>query len=71
MNLIPHRFNVDLPQELIIDIVKCKDNSQVKRVGIEWCIEQSKALKKAGIPVLHYYSMGKSTNIQEIASKVF
>ena len=71
LNLIPHRFNVDLPQELIIDIVKCKDNSQVKRVGIEWCIEQSKALKKAGIPVLHYYSMGKSTNIQEIASKVF
>ena len=71
LNLIPHRFHVDLPEDLIIEIIKCKDNAQVKQVGIEWCIEQSKALKKAGIPVLHYYSMGKSDNIKAIASKVF
>mgnify|MGYP006197061127 CR=1 FL=1 len=28
-------------------------------------------LKAAGVPVLHYYSMGKSENIRQIASKVF
>ena len=33
--------------------------------------EQSKALKKEGIPVLHYYSMGKSDNIKTIASQVY
>ena len=71
LNLIPHRFHVDLPEDLIIAIVKCKDNTQVKQVGIEWCIEQSKALQKAGIPVLHYYSMGKSDNIKAVAEKVF
>ena len=71
LNLIPHRFNVDLPEELVIEVVKCKDNKQVKQVGIEWCINQSKALKKAGIPVLHYYSMGKSDNIKAIAQEVF
>ena len=71
LNLIPHRFHVDLPEDLIIEIVKCKDNSQVRHVGIEWCIEQSKALQKAGIPVLHYYSMGKSDNIKAVASEVF
>jgi methylenetetrahydrofolate reductase (NADPH) len=27
-------------------------------------------LKAAGVPVLHYYSMGKSENIKEIASRV-
>lgn len=71
LNLIPHRFHVDLPEDLIIEIVKCKDNSAVRQVGIEWCIEQSKALQNAGIPILHYYSMGKSDNIHAVASKVF
>ncbi|MBR9913916.1 MAG: methylenetetrahydrofolate reductase [NAD(P)H] [Algicola sp.] len=71
LNLIPHRFHVDLPEELIIEVVKCKDNSQVREVGIEWCVEQSKALQKSGIPVLHYYSMGKSSNIKSVAEQVF
>ena len=43
----------------------------MRQVGIEWCIEQSKGLKAAGIPVLHYYSMGKSDNIKAIASQLF
>jgi len=71
LNLIPHRFHVDLPEELIIEIVKCKDNKAVRQVGIEWCIAQSKELQKAGSPVLHYYSMGKSTNIKAIAEQIF
>lgn len=71
LNMIPHRFHVDLPEELIIEVVKCKDNQAVRQVGIEWCIQQSKALQKAGIPVLHYYSMGKSDNIKAVASQVF
>ena len=71
LNLIPHRFHVDLPQELIMEIVKCKDNTSVREVGIEWCIQQSKELQKAGILVLHYYSMGKSDNIKAIASQIF
>ncbi|MCD2260725.1 methylenetetrahydrofolate reductase [NAD(P)H] [Psychroserpens luteolus] len=71
LNLIPHRFHVDLPEDLIIEIVKCKDNKAVRQVGIEWCIQQSKELQKAGIPVLHYYSMGKSDNIKAVASQVF
>lgn len=71
LNLIPHRFHVDLPEDLIIEIVKCKDDSQVRQVGIEWCVAQSLELQKANIPVLHYYSMGKSDNIKHIASRVF
>ncbi|MBT8270710.1 MAG: methylenetetrahydrofolate reductase [NAD(P)H] [Flavobacteriaceae bacterium] len=71
LNLIPHRFNVDLPEELIKEVIKCTDNNQVSKVGIEWCIAQSKQLKAAGIPVLHYYSMGRSDNIKAIATEVF
>ena len=71
LNLIPHRFKVDLPDELIMEIVKAKDNDAVKQVGIDWCINQSKEIIAAGFPVLHYYSMGKAENIKEIAKVIF
>lgn len=71
LNLIPHRFSLELPDDLIMAVVKAKDNEAVKQIGIEWCISQSKELVKAGIPVLHYYSMGKAENIKAIAKEVF
>ncbi|MEO4007023.1 methylenetetrahydrofolate reductase [NAD(P)H] [Flavobacterium sp. CAU 1735] len=71
LNQIPHRFKVDLPDELVKEIVKAADNDVVKEIGIEWCIAQSRELIQAGIPVLHYYSMGRSENIRKIAEMVF
>lgn len=71
LSLIPHRFHVDLPDALVREVEKCKDNKEVSQVGIEWGIEQSRELIAAGVPVLHYYSMGKSDNIRKIAEAVF
>jgi methylenetetrahydrofolate reductase (NADPH) len=71
LNLIPHRFSLELPDDLIMEVVKAKDNEAVKQIGIEWCIQQSAELVAAGIPVLHYYSMGKAENIKAIAGKIF
>ena len=71
LNLIPHRFHCDLPEPLIKEIIKCKDNSQVRQVGIEWCIEQSKELVCKNVPFLHYYSMGRSSNIKAVAEAIF
>ncbi len=71
LQLLPQVFKIDLPEELIRAIEQCKDNKEVRQVGIEWCIQQSKELKAAGVPVLHYYSMGKSDNIKAVASSVF
>ncbi len=71
LNLIPHRFSLELPDDLIMEVVKAKDNEAVKQIGIEWCVQQSKELVAAGIPVLHYYSMGKAENIKAIAKEIF
>ena len=71
LNLIPHRFHVDLPEPLIKEVIKYRDNKQVRQVGIEWCVDQSKELIDFGVPFLHYYSMGKSDNIHSIAKEVF
>lgn len=71
LNQIPHRFSVDLPDDLIMAVVKAKDNEAIRQIGIEWCIAQSKELIAAGIPVLHYYSMGKADNVKAIAGEIF
>ncbi len=71
LSVLPQVFKLDLPDTLVSDIEKCKDNKEVRQVGIEWAIAQSKELIEAGVPVLHYYSMGKSDNIRAIAREVF
>lgn len=71
LNLLPQRFKVDLPDQLVKQVIKCKDNKEVRQVGIEWCIQQSKELIKEGAPVIHYYSMGNGKVIESIAKEVF
>ncbi len=71
LNLIPHRFKVDLPDNLVLEILKAKDNDAVKQIGTEWCIQQSKDIIAAGFPVVHYYSMGKADSVKKIAQEIF
>lgn len=71
LNMLPQFFHLDFPEELARSIESAKTNAEVKQIGIEWAIHQSKELMDAGVPVLHYYSMGKADNIMKIASEVF
>lgn len=71
LTILPQVFSLNLPDDLVSEIEKCNDTAAVRQVGIEWAIAQSKELKAAGVPVVHYYSMGKSDNIHAIATKVF
>jgi len=71
LQLLPQVFKIDLPEDLIHAVEACKDNKEVRRVGVDWAIAQSKELQEAGVSVLHFYSMGKSDNIKAIASKLF
>ena len=71
LQVLPQIFRIDLPEDLITAVEQCKSAADIRQVGIEWAIQQSLELKAAGVPVLHYYSMGKSENIRQIASKVF
>jgi methylenetetrahydrofolate reductase (NADPH) len=68
---LPKIFHIDLPQDLFVELEKCKDDKAVKEVGIKWCTAQSKELKKAGVPCLHYYTMGTSDSTKRVAKEVF
>lgn len=70
LNLLPQIFNVDLPPELAGEIEKCSNNKEVRELGIEWSIQQSKELLEGGVPVIHFFTMGRADNILKIAENI-
>jgi methylenetetrahydrofolate reductase (NADPH) len=68
---LPRLFHLDLPDDLIREIAKCKDAASRRQVGIEWAIQQSKELKERGVPCLHYYTMGDVETIRAIVEAVY
>ena len=71
LKILPSMFHIDIPEALSIEVEKCKNNNEVKQVGIEWAIQQSKELKKANVPCLHYYTMSRPEVTVAIAKEVF
>jgi len=71
ITVLPRFFHIDIPEDLADAVDKCKDNKQAKEVGIEWSRQQSKELIDYGVPVLHYYSMGKSDPVYNVAKDLF
>lgn len=71
LKILPSIFRTEIPEALVEKIESCKDTAEVRQAGIDWCIQQSKELKEAGIPCLHYYSMGKPAPIKKIIESVF
>lgn len=68
---LPKTFAIDLPEALVKEVLTCKDNAAVNQVGVEWTTAQAKELKEKGVPVLHFYTMGKADNIKKIVKAVF
>ena len=71
LTILPRIFHVDIPTELSNAINKCKTDVECEQVGTEWLIQQSKELKAAGVPVLHYYTLGKPKVIRDVCQKIF
>jgi methylenetetrahydrofolate reductase (NADH) len=70
LSIIPRTFYVDLPSDLANEIIKCKSDEEVAQVGTEWLTQQSKELKKFGVPVLHYYTLGKASIIANVVRSI-
>ncbi|NND33352.1 MAG: methylenetetrahydrofolate reductase [NAD(P)H] [Saprospiraceae bacterium] len=68
---LPRMFYVNMPDELVREAEKIKNEKDATELGIEWCIAQSKELKAAGVPCLHYYTMGDTDTIRRIVEAVY
>ena len=70
LTVIPRTFHVDIPEPLSNEILKCKTDKDVETVGTEWLLQQSKELKEAGVPVLHYYTLGKPHMVADVVREL-
>jgi methylenetetrahydrofolate reductase (NADPH) len=71
LTVIPRTFHVDIPTDLSNAILRCKTDEECEKVGAEWLLAQSRELKAAGVPVLHYYTLGKPKLIYKVVKDVF
>jgi methylenetetrahydrofolate reductase (NADPH) len=70
LSVLPRTFHVDLPNDLMREVMKCKTDADVEIVGGEWLLQQSKELKKEKVPVLHYYTLGKPKVICSVVKEL-
>ncbi len=71
INVLPKIFNIDIPSDLSDEVENAKTNDSIKQIGIEWAIQQCKELIEKKVPVLHFYTMGKSESTKAICEKLF
>ncbi len=70
LTMLPKVFHIDLPLALSKAVMKCKNDEEVEKVGAEWLLQQSQELKKFGVPVLHYYTLGRPNLIADVVKQL-
>ena len=63
---IPRKFFVNMPDELVREVNKAQTDEAVLQIGTEWAIQQCKELVNAGVPCIHFYTMGDVKTITKI-----
>lgn len=71
LSVLPSIFHIDMPDELVEKAEKCQTKDEIRQVGVEWGIKQCKELVERDVPCIHFYTMGKSKSVREIAKAVF
>jgi methylenetetrahydrofolate reductase (NADPH) len=70
LTAIPRKFFINFPEAFTRAILDAPDDVAVRQIGIEWCIEQSRELKAAGVPCLHYYTMGDASTTKKVIEAI-
>ena len=71
LSMIPKTFKVDLPDDLVKEALKCKNEAEVQQVGVEWCVKQCRELMAHGVSSIHFYSIVAVDSIKEVAKEIY
>lgn len=71
LNIVPKTFHVDIPQALSEEARKCKNDDEIKQLGIEWCTNQCQELMRNGVPSIHFYTVSAVDSIREVAERIY
>lgn len=70
LSIIPRVFNVELPIELCTEMMKCKNDADLEKVGTEWLLNQCRDLIKNNVKVLHFYTLSKPGIIYNVLKQL-
>lgn len=69
---LPRVFSISVPEDLRREMETFGDTpDKARQIGVEWTVGQVKELQKAGLPVVHFYTMSRTKNIAAIAKETF
>lgn len=63
---IPQTFHVDFPSALVDQISRAKTLAEIREVGVEWCIQQTRELLASGVEGVHFYTLGKADSVARV-----
>jgi len=70
ITVLPKIFNVQIPDDLNKAIAQTKTDEDAEKIGIEWLIQQCKELKAFGVPVLHFFTLGKPETTCNVVKEI-
>ncbi|MBQ2521158.1 MAG: methylenetetrahydrofolate reductase [Bacteroidales bacterium] len=72
LELLPEAFSIDIPRELEAQLRDCGgDREAFAKAGTDWCIRQCRELLAAGVPAIHFYTVGAPSAVLKVVSEVF
>ena len=69
-NMVPKTFHCDLPEALASEMLKCKNDDEVRQLGVEWATEQCRDLYDHGVENIHFYTVSAVESVREVAARL-
>lgn len=70
LETIPRTFHVEIPMELYREISRARNDEIAREAGISWTVAQCQELIRAGVPAIHFFTMGDPQTIVEVLRRV-
>ncbi len=71
LHVLPKTFHCDLPDDLCAAALRCSTDEEVRQVGVEWATAQCCELLSRGVPNIHFYTMGATESVRQIAQNIY
>ena len=71
IDLLPQTFRVDLPVSLVKAIEASTSAAEIRKIGIDFGIQQVSELLDAKVPGVHFYTQGRAEPIAKIVEATF
>ena len=68
---IPSIFNVEIPVDFTKEMMAAKNTEAEEKIGEEWLLAQCKDLLAHGVPLLHFYTLGKPHVVHNVLKQLF